>query len=268
MLLTVDIGNSNISAGVFDAADMKAVFGLSTVSWRTPDEYGILLKEALSFAGIGPGMIKAAIACSVVPSLVPVMRRAINRYIGPEPVFVCEDVALPIKALVDAPVEVGADRLVNALAAYRRFNRTLIVVDIGTACTFDLVSVDGSFAGGAIAPGPGLAAKALFEKTAKLPMVDVVKTDNVIGKNTSSAMRSGIFWGFAAMVDGMIERMAEEAHPTGQRLMTMATGGFAGLFAPVCRHIDEVDEYLTLKGLKIIFDDLSFLKDRLPVGSR
>ena len=182
MLLTVDIGNSCISAGVFDAGDMKAVFSLSTVLGRTSDEYGILLKEALSSAGIGPGMVKAVIACSVVPSLVPVMRRAINRYIGPEPVFVSEDVAPRIKALVDAPLEVGADRLVNALAAYRRFNCALIVVDIGTAATFDLVSVDGSFMGGAIAPGPGLAAKALFEKTAKLPMVDVVKTSGVIGK--------------------------------------------------------------------------------------
>jgi type III pantothenate kinase len=255
MLLTVDIGNSCISAGVFDAGDMKAVFSLSTVLGRTSDEYGILLKEALSSAGIGPGMVKAVIACSVVPSLVPVMRRAINRYIGPEPVFVSEDVAPRIKALVDAPLEVGADRLVNALAAYRRFNCALIVVDIGTAATFDLVSVDGSFMGGAIAPGPGLAAKALFEKTAKLPMVDVVKTSGVIGKNTSSAMCSGIFWGFAAMVDGMIERMAGEAHPTGQRPMTVATGGFAGLFAPVCRHIDATDEYLTLKGLKIIYDE-------------
>ncbi|MBI5235145.1 MAG: type III pantothenate kinase [Deltaproteobacteria bacterium] len=262
MLLTVDIGNSRISAGVFDAGDMRAVFSLSTVLGRTFDEYGILLKETCVSAGIGPGMIKAAIACSVVPSLVPVMRAAVNRYIGVEPVFVCDDVALPVKALVDAPLEVGADRLVNALAAHSRWNCALIVVDIGTACTFDLVSVDGSFAGGAIAPGPGLAAKALFENTAKLPLVDVVKTDHVIGKNTSSAMRSGVFWGFAAMVDGMIERMAKEGYPTGQRPMTVATGGFAGLFAPVCRRIDEADEYLTLKGLQMIHDDLPFLKER------
>lgn len=254
MLLTVDIGNSNISAGVFDAGDMKAAFRLSTVLGRTPDEYGILLKEALSSAGIVPGMIKGAIACSVVPSLVPVMRLSIGRYIGVQPVFVCDDVQPRIKALVDAHAEVGADRLVNALAAYRRFSRALIVVDLGTAATFDFVTADGSFAGGAIAPGPGIAAKALSEKTAKLPMVDVVKTSGVIGKNTSSAIRSGVFWGFAVMVDGMIERMVEEAG-AGIRPTVVATGGFAGLFAPVCRHIDEADEFLTLKGLKIIYDE-------------
>ncbi|MBE7413724.1 MAG: type III pantothenate kinase [Deltaproteobacteria bacterium] len=248
MLLTVDIGNTSITLGVFRGEELKESRRLSTDARRTADEYGAALLALFSSPGIKARDLKAAIVSSVVPQLNEAMKDALARYLNLSATFVTHE-NCGINILTERPSEVGPDRLVNAVAAFSMHKRPLIVADFGTAATFDYVTGKGEFAGGAIAPGIGLSAEALHVKTAALPRVEPDKPERVIGRNTVEAMRSGIFYGFLGLVDGILERMAEEA---GTNPIVVATGGYAGLLKGRSRRITEIDEFLTLKGLRII----------------
>ncbi|MEE9613334.1 MAG: type III pantothenate kinase [Thermodesulfobacteriota bacterium] len=251
MLLAVDIGNTNIVIGVFDGADIKEHWRLGTVKERTADEYGIVLSALLDNAGIKPGEITGGIVSCVVPQLKDTFTGLLSGKLGIEPLVVgpCVKTGMPI--LTDDPREVGADRIVNAVAAYAAHKGPLIVVDFGTAVTFDYVTPAGEYAGGAIAPGIDVSSDALFRRAARLPRVELRKPKTVIGKGTVESMQAGIFYGFVGLVEGLVERIKKE---TGTRPKVIATGGLAGVVSGESRVIDEVDEFLTLKGLRIIHE--------------
>jgi len=257
MLLAIDIGNTNITAGVFAGDDgPERHWRLATVREKTADEYGLTLSALMSSAGLDK-KISGVVIASVVPRLSGTFRDAVSGYLGIKPVIAGEDAAIPVQTLVDRPEEVGADRLINALAAYHEHKTSLIIVDFGTAITFDYVTAEGKFAGGAIAPGIGVSSQALSSRAAKLPVVDFVKSAKITGKNTVDAMRAGIYFGFAALTDGIIERMKKE-NASDLKGVTpakvVATGGMAGIIAGESRQIDVTDEFLTLKGLNIFFN--------------
>ena len=247
MLLAIDIGNTNIVAGLFSDGSLVRHLRLVTVAARTASGYGAELKE---FAGPG-AVLKGAIISSVVPRLDGVFREAVSSCLGVAPLLVGDDITPRMPVLTDDPSEVGADRVVNAVAAYELFRTDLIVVDFGTAVTFDYVTARGEYSGGLIAPGIGISATALHEKTAKLPLVKVERPSAVIGRNTAESMRSGIFWGFIGLVDGIIERMINEV---GGSPKIIATGGLAPLVIGSSVYITGSDEFLTLKGLHIIYE--------------
>ncbi len=251
MLLAIDIGNTNIVAGVFKDGELKRHWRVSTDKRRTSDEYGIILSGLFDSAGLKRADLKGSIVCSVVPPLNGVFKEALGGYLGVDPLIVGTDIMAPIKVLTDNPEEVGTDRLVNAVAAYSRYRRALIVVDFGTAVTFDYITGKGEYSGGAIAPGVEISAEALFKGTAKLPRIEVGKPSRAIGRNTVDAMRSGLFFGFIGLVDGVIERMKKEA---GGDPEVIATGGLSGVVIGESRYISKADEFLTLKGLKIIYE--------------
>lgn len=250
MLLAVDIGNTNIVLGVFKRDELKCHWRLCTDKRLTSDEYGIKLLSLLSSSGIGKNEVGGAIVSSVVPQLDSVLKDSLSRYLGVGALTAgALNSGMPV--LTDNPEEVGADRIVNAVAAYQRYKSSLIVVDFGTAVTFDYISENGEYSGGVIAPGIGISSEALFEKTAKLPRVEAVKPDRVIGRNTVESMRSGIFYGFIGLVDGIIEKIMDEVR-TGPTVI--ATGGLAPLVIGESRYVTETDEFLTLKGLKLIYE--------------
>lgn len=250
MLLALDIGNTNIVAGVFEGDSLKAHWRLSSDAGRTSDEYGLTLLGLLAAAGIGKKDIHGAIIASVVPRLTGALTGAVFDYLGCTARVVTHQSCL-IPVLTDDPSEVGADRLVNAVAAYSVHRRALIVVDFGTAVTFDHVTGKGEYAGGIIAPGIGISSEALFSRTARLPLISPGRPEVLIGKNTADSMRSGLFYGFVGLVDGIIERMITQA---GGSPAIVATGGLAPLILGESKHITGSDEFLTLKGLKIIYE--------------
>ncbi|OGQ77690.1 MAG: pantothenate kinase [Deltaproteobacteria bacterium RIFOXYA12_FULL_58_15] len=255
MLLAIDIGNTHISVGTYKEATLVADFRLSTDHRRTEDEYGVLLDLLLKDAGINLHEVGAVVIASVVPPLSEVLKRMVVRRTGVEPLLVEPGVKTGMPVLYDNPREVGADRIVNGVAAYERFRdepggpHGVIVVDFGTATTFDLVSPRGEYMGGAIAPGVKIAADALFERAAKLPRVDLVLPPSAVGKTTIASMQSGILYGYAGLVDGMVSRMRAEL---SFEVRVIATGGLASLIAGCTQVIEAVDDYLTLEGLRII----------------
>ena len=250
MLLAIDMGNTNIAFGVFRHDALKGNWRLSTEGRKTADEYGALLLSLMGHSGITRHDLKGAIIASVVPQLTPVFKEALSRYFNIEALVVTnENCGIPV--LTDNPAEVGADRLVNAVAAYSERKKSLIVVDFGTAVTFDYVSEAGEYAGGIIAPGIGISSEALFKKTAKLPRVEPSRPARLIGRNTVESISSGVFYGFISLVDGIIERMMAEAG-TGPEVV--ATGGLAPIVIGESKYVTVADEFLTLKGLRIIYD--------------
>lgn len=251
MLLAIDIGNTNIVAGVFDGDSLQAHWRIGSEKNKTSDEIGVLLLNLLGASGMDKKALTGAIACSVVPEMNGAISEAVKKYLGLKLLFVGEDARAPIKVDIDNPREAGADRIVNAVAAYSVHKTALIIVDFGTAVTFDYVSPEGVYSGGAIAPGINISAEALHLKTAKLPKVEARRPPSVIGRNTVDAIRSGLFWGFIGLVDGIIERMIREVE-TAPRVI--ATGGLARLVIGHSRYVTEPDEFLTLKGLKIIYE--------------
>ena len=248
-LLVVDVGNTNIVLGVYRGEELTNSWRLATARDRTADEYGILARDMVGDAL--QESLEGAIVSSVVPPLNGVVAAMIQKYFDIDPLFVEPGVKTGIAIHTDNPLEVGADRIVNCVAAHHAFGGPTVIVDFGTATTFDLVTADAKYVGGVIAPGLNISAEALFARAARLPRVDIRKPDSVIGTNTVVNMQSGIYYGYLGLVDGILARIREEV-PDLKRVV--ATGGLASLFEEDSQHIDEVDAELTLKGLKIIFD--------------
>jgi type III pantothenate kinase len=257
MLLAIDIGNTNIVFGVFEGARLITHFRLSTDHRRTEDEHGVLLGAMLVGAGLDPTSVGFVVMASVVPPLTETLRRMCKDRLHIEALVIGPGVKTGMPILYDNPKEVGADRVVNSVAAYESYRMTpggpygLIVVDFGTATTFDVVSPKGEYLGGAISPGVMIAAEALYEHAAKLPRVDLVVPPTAIGKTTVMSMRAGILFGYAGLVDGMVERIKGELDFNPK---VVATGGLAPIVSSCARSIESVDEFLTLEGLRIIHD--------------
>ena len=250
MLLVFDIGNSNIVLGVYDGSKLKYHWRVSTDRQKTADEYGILLYNLFSFRGLEMQEIDAVIISSVVPPLVVPLTKMIERYFNIEPIIVGPGIKTGITIKYENPREVGADRIVNAVAGFEKFGGPIIIVDFGTATTFCVISKAGEYLGGAIAPGIGISSEALFQRAAKLPRIELSKPKNVIARNTVASMQSGIIFGYAGQVDEIVRRMKLEL---GCDAYVIATGGLANLMAQESCTINEVDHFLTLEGLRIIY---------------
>jgi len=247
MLLAIDAGNTNIVFAVYDGETVRGEWRTSTQTDRTADELGVWLNQLFLIAGLNRQDITAAIIASVVPAMVFSLKTLCRRYFGCQPIVVGDaGVKLGINILLDRPEEVGADRLVNAVAAHRYYKGPLIVIDFGTATTFDVVDADGNYCGGAIAPGINLSLEALHMAAAKLPRVAIGRPKMVIGKATVPAMQSGIFWGYVGLIEGLVHRIEAEF---GSKMLVVATGGLAPLFAEVSKVINTLDPDLTLRGL-------------------
>ncbi|HEX74926.1 MAG TPA: type III pantothenate kinase [Dehalococcoidia bacterium] len=250
MLLAIDIGNTDISLGVFEGEELRATWHTATGIHRMVDEYATLLLNLLHHQGLDIADIKEAVLCSVVPPLVATFEELFQRYFHILPLVVEAGVKTGVCIRTDNPREVGADRIVNAAAAHHLYGCPLIIADLGTATTFDTVSKEGDYLGGAIAPGIATAAEALFVQAAMLPRVELVRPQQAIGTNTITAMQSGIVFGYAALVEGMVARIQQEL---GEKAKVVATGGYAELIAKETKVIDAVNPNLTLIGLRLIY---------------
>ncbi|MBF0620738.1 MAG: type III pantothenate kinase [Magnetococcales bacterium] len=252
MLLVVDVGNTNIVLGVYDKHELVRHWRIATRVERTGDEYGILIVNLFRLADIELKNISGVIIGSVVPPIQSALVRAVKRYLKMAPLLIGPGLKTGMRIRYDNPKEVGADRIVNSVAAYDLLHSAAVVVDFGTATTFDLIGPDGSYMGGAIAPGLGLSLDALFEKTAKLPRIELAKPASVIGSDTVTAMQSGLFWGYVEMVDGLINRMVNACGFDDVKVL--ATGGLARLISTESSRIKQVDEFLTLTGLRLLYE--------------
>src|SRR5215469_11624543 len=263
MLLVVNVNNTNTMIGLFRPSheapgvpprfdQMVAHWRVATVRTKTADEYGMLFRNLFAIEKLDVGEVKAVVVSSVVPPIDSTLRDAIERYFQMKAIFVEPGVKTGMPVLVDNPAEVGADRIVNGVAAFERYGGPSIVVDIGTAITFDVISERGEYLGGAIAPGVGISAEALVQRTARLPKVDLRRPARVIGTNTVTHIQSGLFYGFIGLVDGLLERIIEEMGASKPKIVS--TGGLATMIASGSRYIGIVDELLTLDGMRIIYE--------------
>jgi type III pantothenate kinase len=252
MLLVIDVGNTNIVYGLFDGTKLIHQFRVETSRGRTADEYAVVVRQLLSMRNVEASDVDAAIIASVVPALTEPMLDLVRRGFGLEALVVGPGIKTGMSILYENPREVGADRIVNAVAAYERYHSGLIVVDFGTATTFDCVTPKGEYLGGVISPGIRISADALFARAAKLPRVEVQRPPKVIGRNTQHSMQSGIVFGYVGLVDGLVDRIIEEMALSS--CAVVATGGLARLIAPLSRTIKEVDDDLTLTGLRILYE--------------
>jgi len=250
MLLAIDIGNSNVVWGIFELHTLKQHWRLNTDPARTSDKYGKIFESLLRASGIGPDQVTGVILSSVVPALTPAIEQMSETLFHHKALLVSPDLDTGLKLSYTNPRELGSDRLVNAAAAYARYKCALIIIDLGTATTFCAITQAGEYLGGVIAPGLGIAADALFSRTAKLPKVDLVRPKTVIGKDTVSSIQSGLIFGYAGLVDEIVVRMQQEL---GEKAKVIATGGLSSVIAPESRTIQEVCPFLTLEGLKWLY---------------
>lgn len=251
MLLVIDVGNSNTVLGLYDGENLVKDWRIATDTAKTVDEYAILIRELFLFSGIEIAMIRDIILSSVVPALTGVLERMSQRYFSLKPYVVGPGIKTGMPIHYENPKEVGADRIVNAVAGYEKYGTALIIVDFGTATTFDQVNAKGHYCGGVIAPGVMISAEALFMKASKLPRVDVVKPPTIIAKNTVGAMQAGIFYGYVGLVDEIVMRMKAESK---EHSRVIATGGLARLIAEESKTIEAVHDFLTLEGLRILYE--------------
>lgn len=251
MLLVIDVGNTNIVLGLFADKELKQSWRIHTSRDRTADEYGILVRSLLSHASIELADVEDVIISSVVPPLTGEIELMCQRYFGKQAWVVGPGLKTGMPILYENPREVGADRIVNAVAAYERYNTAGIVVDFGTATTFDAISAKGEYLGGAIAPGINIGAEALFQRASKLPRVKVERPPSVVGRNTVHSIQSGLFFGYVGLVDEMVRRMQQELESES---FVIATGGLATLIASESKTIQSVESNLTLDGLRLIYE--------------
>lgn len=251
MLLTIDVGNSNTVLGVFRGQELIANWRLTTAREQTVDEYGVLTRNLFTLAGLDRNDITGVIISSVVPPVNWTLGEMSRVYFGKKALFVEMGVKTGMAVLVDNPSEVGADRIVNGVAAFHQYGGPCIVVDFGTAITFDAISAKCEYLGGVIAPGLGIAAEALFARAAKLPRVEIKDPGKIIGTNTVTNMQAGLYYGAVDLVDGMLARMKKEL---GENVKVIATGGQAKLVAKGSKYIEHTDEFLTLTGLRLIWE--------------
>ena len=251
MLLAIDTGNTNTLFAVHDGKDWRAQWRSTTDMTKTADDYAVWLSTLMEMNGLSLAQIDDCIISTVVPQSLFNQRNFARRYLKVEPFVIGENVDLGVKVLIPKPSEVGADRLVNAVGAHAAYPGPLIVIDSGTATTFDIVGADGSFEGGIISPGINLSMKALHEAAAKLPRVAIQRPARVIGKDTVEAMQAGVFWGYIDLIDGLVVRIKEEY---GKPMTVIATGGVASLFEGAATKIDHFDSDITIKGLRLIYE--------------
>lgn len=251
MLLVIDVGNSNIVVGVYDGTRLIRSWRLSTDKSRTSDEYAVLLHSLFEQAGLSFSSVKGSIISSVVPPLTGVMEAISRDFFNLPPCVVGPEIKTGMPIHYDNPREVGADRIVNAVAGFEKHKCPLVIVDFGTATTFDYVNGKGEYCGGAIAPGLGISVEALFQRASKLPRIDIAKPPQAIARNTVNSMQAGIFFGYIGLVDGIVDHIRSESH---EEFRVIATGGLANLIAPESKTIDEVDDNLTLEGLRILYE--------------
>lgn len=252
MILVFDVGNTETTIGLFEAEALRANWRINTDATRTPDELALTLRGLLLAVGIGPGTVRGVAIGSVVPSMTDPLGEACHQLFGVTPRVVDARSPLPITLDVLEPLTVGADRIINTLAASRLYASDTIVVDLGTATTYDCITADGVFLGGVIAPGVRTSAETLFRRTSKLPATELVAPERVIGRRTEECIRSGVVYGAADVVDGLVRRIRRE-WPTPRTPLVIATGGLAPMIAPLCETVDRVEPALTLVGLRMAY---------------